>query len=68
MPNCQMCWNEWGSLERVGVPGSPESEIVCRNCNRTLKQATGFLAHLGFTTAQPDEPPRPPTKKADKAT
>lgn len=51
MPDCQFCWNEWQSLERVAVPALPDTVTVCRNCNRDVKKFIAFCRFHGIELA-----------------
>lgn len=47
MPDCQMCWNEWQTLERTPLPQLSDEVQVCRNCSRSMKQVVSFARHHG---------------------
>lgn len=72
MPDCQMCWNEWNTLERVPLPQLPDEVEVCRNCARSIRQTIAFVRFHGVdltetaTPPQSSEPPQPPQPKAGR--
>ena len=48
MPDCQMCWNDWPSLNLTPFKSIPEHVQVCRNCARSMKQVIAFTRHHGL--------------------
>jgi len=47
MPDCQMCWNEWPTLQPVPFP-QLSGITVCRNCSRSMKQMIAFVRNHGL--------------------
>jgi len=59
MPDCNMCWNTWNSLEKTPFPRIPEHVEVCRNCARSMKQVIAFTRHHGFDLVTGEVGPGP---------
>jgi len=51
MPDCQMCWNDWNTLQGTPFPAVDPEVEVCRNCGRTMKQVIAFIRAKGFELA-----------------
>ncbi len=51
MPDCQMCWNDWNTLQGTPFPAVDPAVEVCRNCGRTMKQVIAFVRSKGFELA-----------------
>lgn len=82
MPDCQMCWNEWQSLQRTPIPQLPDAVQVCRNCGRSMSQVLAFVRHHGVDLSEldqvtlpgvddpkndePKNPPNPPRRPGKK--
>jgi len=59
MPDCNMCWNTWNTLEKTPFPRIPEHVEVCRNCARSMKQVIAFTRHHGFDLVTGEVGPGP---------
>ena len=51
MPDCQMCWNDWQTLQTTPFPAVDPAVEVCRNCGRSMKQVIAFIRSKGFELA-----------------
>jgi len=51
MPDCQMCWNDWPTLQATPFPAVDPAIQVCRNCGRAQKQVIAFIRSKGFELA-----------------
>lgn len=51
MPDCQMCWNDWQTLQATPFPAVNPVVEVCRNCGRSMKQVIAFIRSKGFELA-----------------
>jgi len=51
MPDCQMCWNDWPSLQVTAFPAVDPEVQVCRNCVRDQKHVIAFIRSKGFELA-----------------
>ena len=51
MPDCQMCWNDWPSLQSTPFEAVNPKVQVCRNCGRSMKQVIAFVRSKGFELA-----------------
>ena len=51
MPDCQMCWNDWQTLQTTPFPAVDPAVEVCRNCGRSMKQVIAFVRSKGFELA-----------------
>ncbi len=59
MPDCNMCWNTWNTLEKTPFPLIPEHVEVCRNCARSMKQVIAFTRHHGVNLVTGEIRPGP---------
>jgi len=51
MPDCQMCWNDWQTLQATPFPAVDPKVEVCRNCGRSMKQVIAFVRSKGYELA-----------------
>ncbi len=51
MADCQMCWNDWQTLQATPFPAVDPKIEVCRNCGRSMKQVIAFVRSKGFELA-----------------
>ena len=52
MPDCQMCWNTWPTLNETPFP-QLAGIMVCRNCDRDFKKMVAFCRHHGIDLVGP---------------
>lgn len=48
MPDCQMCWNTWPSLQATPFPSIPPEVEVCKNCATSMKKVVAFVKYQGL--------------------
>lgn len=59
MPDCQMCWNTWPSLQATPFPSIPPEVEVCKNCATSMKKVVAFVKYQGLNLVTGEVRPGP---------